>query len=150
MSDADACFRIEAPHQNTMGKTLRRLRGRYCHNSSCVLFRGATLLVVNLFYASPSGGLLHAAAAEPSSHRCEEDRRNLPTGTSPPPPGLNRQPVWSTVGKPESVLGESRGAKADEGNNLSGQKKLENDKKTKGSNTAKVWQMCTDLPSLSA
>lgn len=58
--------------------------------------------------------------------------------------------MWSTVGKPESVLGESRGAKADEGNNLSEQKKLENDKKTKGSNTAKVWQMCTDLSSLSA
>lgn len=50
----------------------------------------------------------------------------------PSPLGLNHQPVWSTVGKPESVLGESRGAKADEGNNLSEQKKLENDKRTKG------------------
>lgn len=36
------------------------------------------------------------------------------------------------------------------GNNLIKQKKRENDKKTKESNTTKVWQMCMGLPSLSA
>lgn len=36
------------------------------------------------------------------------------------------------------------------GNNLIKQKERENDKKTKESNTTKVWQMCMGLPSLSA
>lgn len=74
------------------------------------VFRLVLIPSASPFSTSPSCGLLHAAAAEPSSRRRQEDQQHLPTGSSFV--GLNvqhKQPssksklfndrgVWSTVG----------------------------------------------------
>lgn len=81
--------------------------------SQTVHFLVFRLLVIHSkspFSTSPSRGLLHAAAAEPSSHHCQEDQQHLPTGSSfvrlnvqhkqPRSKSklFNDQGVWSTVG----------------------------------------------------
>lgn len=74
------------------------------------VFRLAVIHSASPFSTSPSRGLLHAAAAEPSSHRRQEDQQHLPTGSSfvrlnvqhkqPRSKSklFNDQGVWSTVG----------------------------------------------------
>lgn len=155
--------------ETTMEKILRQ-PGVWLYGmllSQTVRFLVFRLVVIH-FSTSPSRGLLHAAAAEPSSHHRQEDQQHLPTGSSfvrlnvqhkqPRSKSklFNDQGVWSTVGVCvcfcllRVMRGSFFSAELTWGNNLIKQKKRENDKKTKESNTTKVWQMCTGLPSLSA
>lgn len=101
--------------ETTMGKLLRQPRVCYygmllSQTVRFLVFRLVVIHSASPFSTSPSRGLLHAAAAEPSRHHRQEDQQHLPTGSSfvrlnvqhkqPRSKSnlFNDQGVWSAVG----------------------------------------------------